>query len=69
MIDLSQMKSNIGGVYKMLKNTTKPKSVSSTGAGLAGMANQMMGSYMGKNKQGPVSVPSVPAPKTISQLS
>jgi hypothetical protein len=69
MIDLSQMKSNIGDVYKMLKNTTKPKSVSSTGAGLAGMANQMMGGYMGKNKQGLVGVPGVPAPKTISQLS
>lgn len=69
MIDLSQMKSNIGSVFKMLKNTTKPKSVSSTGAGLAGMANQMMGGYMGKNKPGLVGVPAVPAPKTISQLS
>jgi hypothetical protein len=36
----------------MLKNTTRPKSTSSTGAGLTGMANKMMGSYMGKSSPG-----------------
>jgi hypothetical protein len=56
----------MGSVYKMLKNTTKPKSIISTGAGLAGMANQMMGGYMGKNKSGPKGVP---APQTISKIS
>jgi len=48
LIGLSEMQSNIRDVFKTLKNTTGPKSMSSTGAGLTGMANKMMGSYMGK---------------------
>jgi hypothetical protein len=71
LIGLSEMQSNIGNVYKSLKNTTKmPKSMSGTGAGLAGMASKMMGGYMGKTSsgQGQTLLPDVPAPQAISQL-
>jgi len=70
LIGLSEMQSNIGNVYKMLKNTTKkPKSMSNVGAGLTGMANKMMGGYMGKTSsgQGQSLLRGVPAPQAISQ--
>jgi hypothetical protein len=72
LIGLSEMQSNIGNVYKMLKNTTKkPKSLSNVGAGLTGKARQMMSGTSGKIT--PVSgqslLPDVPAPQAISQLA
>jgi hypothetical protein len=72
MIDLSQMQSNIGNVYKMLKDTVKMpgSSVYGPGAGVKGKASMMISDTYGLLAQGKGKslALGVSAPQPINQL-
>ena len=72
MINLEQMKSNIGNVYQSLHASVKMPgaSVNGANAGVKNKASKMQGNTYGRIAQGmstPLSL-SVPAPQPISQL-
>jgi hypothetical protein len=72
MINLDQMKANIGGTYQMLKSTVKMPGavVDAPGASVKNRATGMFSDTYGQIAQGrgkPLSL-DVPAPKAISQL-
>jgi hypothetical protein len=71
LIDLSQMQTNIGNVYKMLKSTVKMpgKAMNNTSTGAKGKASQIMSGTSGKLGSTQSLLPNVPAPQAISQRS
>jgi hypothetical protein len=72
MINLEQMKSNIGNVYQSLHSSVKMpgQSVNGAGASVKNKASQMVGNTYGRLAQGVGASPQLglPAPKPISQL-
>jgi hypothetical protein len=71
LIDLSQMQSNIGNVYKMLKSTVKMpgKAMNNSSAGTKGKASHIMSGTSGQMGPSQSLLPNVPAPQAISQRS